>query len=252
VSETSPAIDPVETLTVMFTDLVDSTGMRVRLGEEQAERVRERHDRSVRAAIVATRGRIAKHTGDGVKAIFMGVSDALAAAVALQQDLDADNQRHRERGRDNELLRVRIGISAGDVTVDGEDCLGLPVVEAQRLGAAAQPGQIVSELVSALARGRGGHELRGMGQLELKGLKHPVEAEEGCGTRGRRLASRQPYRPGLPIGVRSRSRGGSRRPRRWRRLVGGEHWRHAVGFGEGEAGHRQDAAGCRGCCGCGE
>jgi class 3 adenylate cyclase len=169
----------VETLTVMFTDLVDSTGMRVRLGEERAERVRERHDRLVRAAVVASHGRIAKHTGDGVMAVFMGASDALAAAVAVQQDLDADNRQHREPRSDKELLRVRIGISVGDVTVEGEDCFGLPVVEAQRLEAAAQPGQvIVSGLVSALARGRGGHELRPIGQLELKGLEHPVEAQE--------------------------------------------------------------------------
>ena len=132
-SETGPGSGRVETLTVMFTDLVDSTGMRVRLGEERAERVRERHDRMVRAAVVANRGRIAKHTGDGAMAVFTGASDAFGAAVALQQDLYADNQ----RGHDSELLSVRIGISAGDVTVEGEDCFGLPVVEAQRLAGCA-------------------------------------------------------------------------------------------------------------------
>jgi class 3 adenylate cyclase len=174
-TETGPGSARVETLTVMFTDLVDSTGMRVRLGEEQAERVRERHDRLVRAAVVANRGRIAKHMGDGVMAVFTGASDALGAAVALQQDLHAENL----RGRNTVLLAVRIGISAGDVTVEGEDCFGLPVVEAQRLEAAAQPGQVlVSGLVSALAHGRGGHELRPLGRVELKGLEHPVDAEE--------------------------------------------------------------------------
>ena len=164
----------VATATVMFTDLVDSTGIRVRLGEEESERLRRRHDRLVRAAVVAHSGRVAKHTGDGVMAVFDGAADAMSAAVAIQQDIDADN-----RQGTTEALRVRIGISAGDVTVDGDDCFGLPVVEAQRLEAAAQPAQIlVSSLVSALARGRGGHELRGVGTLELKGLDAPVEAQE--------------------------------------------------------------------------
>jgi hypothetical protein len=46
----------------MFTDLVDSTGIRVRLGEEgeeKAERLRQRHDLLVRAAVVAHAGRVA-------------------------------------------------------------------------------------------------------------------------------------------------------------------------------------------------
>jgi class 3 adenylate cyclase len=169
----------VETLTVLFTDLVDSTGIRVRLGEEAAERVRERHDLLVHRAVVGHGGRVAKHTGDGVMATFSGASDALAAAVAVQQDIDGENRRAASDGGPSELLQVRVGVSAGDVTVEGDDCFGLPVVEAQRLESASRPGQIlISALVSALAHGRGGHELRPVGLLELKGLERPLEAEE--------------------------------------------------------------------------
>ena len=163
-------------MTVMFTDLVESTAMRVRLGEEEAERLRERHDRLVRAVVVAAQGRVAKHTGDGVMAIFPGASDAISAAVCLQQEMAADA---RTPSTPAGPLQIRIGISAGDVTIEGDDCFGLPVVEAQRLEGAARPGQIlISALVSALARGRGGHELVPVGALDLKGLDAPVEAQE--------------------------------------------------------------------------
>jgi len=162
----------------MFTDLVDSTGIRVRVGEEAAERLRERHDGLVRAAVLNHRGRIVKHTGDGVMAAFSGAADAIAAAVGIQQEMAADNRR-RKASAAGDALAVRIGISVGDVSLVGEDCFGLPIIEAQRLESAARPGQIlISALVSALARGRGGHELRSVGALELKGLETPLEAQE--------------------------------------------------------------------------
>jgi class 3 adenylate cyclase len=162
----------VETVTVLFTDLVDSTGRRVRSGEEAADRLRQHHDRLLRASILGHGGTVAKHTGDGVMASFAGASDAIAAAVAIQQAIESDN---RKRG--DEPLAVRIGISVGDVSVEDGDVFGLPVVEAQRLEAAAGGGEIfISALVKAMARGRGGHEYEGLGELELKGLDGPLEA----------------------------------------------------------------------------
>lgn len=68
-----------------------------------------------------------------------------------------------------------MGISIGDVTFDGDDCFGLPVVEAQRLEASADPATIrCAEMVMLMSRGRGGHEFRPLGQLELKGLAEPL------------------------------------------------------------------------------
>ncbi|HJR24386.1 MAG TPA: AAA family ATPase [Acidimicrobiales bacterium] len=163
----------VETVTVLVTDLVDSTSQRIRVGEAEADRLRARHDRLTLAAIARRGGRIVKHTGDGVLATFSGAAEALAAAVAIQQALWNSNVAQAEH------LRVRIGISAGDVTIEGDDCFGLPVVEAQRLEMAAQPGQILcSALVEALAHGRAGVSVRPIGALELKGLARPLEAGE--------------------------------------------------------------------------
>ena len=163
------------TAIVLFTDLVGSTELRSRLGEDAADELRRDHDRLTAGAIEANRGRLVKHLGDGMMATFAGASDALAAAVAIQQALD----RHNRSGSGEAPLEVRIGISAGDVTFEAEDCFGTPVIEAARLCAAAGGGRIlVTEIVRALAGTAGGHQLVSVGALKLKGLPAPVAACE--------------------------------------------------------------------------
>jgi class 3 adenylate cyclase len=164
----------VGTVTVMFTDLAGSTAMRARLGEEAADRLRSVHDSLLADAITTNGGRIVKHLGDGFMAAFSSAAGAVGAAVALQQEIDRANRRGA-----TEEMRVRVGISTGDVTFEDGDCFGLPVVEAQRLEASAKPGTIrCAEMVKLLARGRGGHEFVPLGELTLKGLAEPLPACE--------------------------------------------------------------------------
>lgn len=164
--------DRIDTATVLFTDLVGSTALRSRIGEEAADVLRVKHDGLISDAIVTNRGTVVKHTGDGAMATFSAAVDAVAAAVAIQQAVDG----HNRRGAD-ERMEVRVGISVGDVTFTGDDCFGLPVIEAQRLEAAAEGGQILcAEIVRHLARGRGGHEFAVVGELALKGIAEPVPA----------------------------------------------------------------------------
>jgi class 3 adenylate cyclase/tetratricopeptide (TPR) repeat protein len=164
----------VGTVTVMFTDLADSTAMRGRLGEEAADAVRGLHDALLTDAIRAHGGRVVKHLGDGLMAAFPSAAGAVGAAVALQQEIDRANRRGAP-----EAMRVRVGLSTGDVTFEDDDCFGLPVVEAQRLEASAEPGTIrCAEIVKLLARGRGGHEYVALGELPLKGLVEPLAACE--------------------------------------------------------------------------
>ena len=149
------------TAIVLFTDLVGSTELRSRLGEAAAEEVRRKHDRLVADAVEAKRGRVVKNLGDGVMATFAGASDAVAAAVAVQRAI----HRHNRSGA---RLAVRIGISAGDVTFEETDCFGTPVIEAARLCAGAEGGQILcSDLVRGLAGAGSGHEFHPLGVLQL-------------------------------------------------------------------------------------
>ena len=160
------------TATVLFTDLVGSTELRSRLGEDAGEAVRHQHDALLAGAVEASRGNLVKNLGDGIMATFVGASDAVGAAVAIQQAIGRHNRSGAER------LEVRIGISAGDVVFEGEDCFGTPVIEAARLCAVARGGQILaSEMVRWLARS-GEETFTPVGSLELKGLPAPVPAVE--------------------------------------------------------------------------
>ncbi|MFN0027933.1 MAG: ATP-binding protein [Acidimicrobiales bacterium] len=159
------------TATVLVTDLVASTALRVRLGEEAADALRRSHDRLLGEAVEAAGGVVVKGSGDGILARFQSAADGLDAAVAAQRSL-ANFSRSRPP---SEQLHIRIGLSVGDVSLEAGDCFGTPVVEAARLEAAASGGQILcTELVQLMARGRGRHTITAMGFLDLKGLPDPV------------------------------------------------------------------------------
>ena len=158
------------TAIVLFTDLVGSTELRSRLGEKAADELRHVHDALVAGAVEAGRGVLVKNLGDGIMATFTGAADAVGAAVAIQQAIGRHNRSSAA------ALEVRIGISAGDVLVEGDDCFGTPVVEAARLCGAAGGGQILaSEMVRWLARS-GERTFTPVGNLELKGLPEPIPA----------------------------------------------------------------------------
>ena len=160
------------TAIVLFTDLVGSTELRSRLGEDAAEALREQHDALVTGAVEAIRGTVVKNLGDGFMATFMGAADAVGAAVAIQQAIERRNR------SSSTPLGVRIGISAGDVVIDKGDCFGTPVIEASRLCGAAKGGQILaSEIVRWMARS-GGITFKPAGALDLKGLPEPVPTVE--------------------------------------------------------------------------
>ncbi len=100
-------------------------------------------------------------------ASFAAASTAVHAAAAIQADV-------AEHGAG---IVVRVGVAVGDVTREGDDYFGLPVVAAARLEAAAEGGQIlVTESVRLLAGDRAGDRYEPRGQLKLKGIADPVVA----------------------------------------------------------------------------
>ncbi len=164
----------LDTLSVLFTDIVGSTALRAQLGEDVAEVVRRGHDALVAEIVEGHGGRVVKGMGDGFLATFGSAARAVTAAVGIQQGIDA--QRFVEP---HVALSLRIGISLGDVTVEAGDVFGTPVIEAARLCAAAEAGQILAtSVVEALARSRGSHTFTPVGDLELKGLPEPVPTVE--------------------------------------------------------------------------
>ena len=162
-----------EHVIVLFTDIVGSTELSTTNSPEEADQIRRRHFALLRRAIDSTGGTEAKSLGDGVMVVFDSASSAIACAVAMQQGVSAENARS---GRD---VGVRIGLSGGEVTREGEDFFGDPVVEAARLCAKCEGGQILaSDVVRLIAGRRSAHEIRPVGPIELKGMPEPVVCVE--------------------------------------------------------------------------
>ncbi len=172
------------TYTVLFTDLVDSTAQRARLGDDAADELHRAHDSLLAAQIEAHSGDVIKSTGDGIMAAFLGAADGIACAVAMQQALHEWNESHVER------FGVRIGLSLGDARFEEGDLHGTPVVEAARLCAQAAGGEILcADVVRVVAGSRATQRFTPVGALELKGLPAPlatvrVEWEPRAGVEG--------------------------------------------------------------------
>ena len=131
-----------------------STELMARLGDAAFDELRRAHFAGLREALAAHGGEEIKNTGDGLLVTFGSAVDALAAAVAAQQ---AD-------GRPDPAVPVpielRVGLALGEVAFEAGDVFGTPVVEAARLVARAQPGQILTTAVVP-----GGGRLPGGGHL---------------------------------------------------------------------------------------
>ncbi|HEY4426964.1 MAG TPA: AAA family ATPase [Solirubrobacteraceae bacterium] len=162
----------LETVTVMITDLVGSTGLESRIGPAAADELRGEHFGLIRAALEQSGGREVKSTGDGLMVVFDSAAQAVSCAVAVQQRFERRNRRAPEQ------LIVKVGLSTGDASVQGGDYFGMPVIEAARLCEQCRGSEILAkELLAHLAAGRG-HEFTSRGALELKGLPEPLAAVE--------------------------------------------------------------------------
>jgi pimeloyl-ACP methyl ester carboxylesterase len=143
--------------TVLFTDIVASTEIAARLGDRHWRDLLGRHDAIVRRQLGIHRGREVKTLGDG----FLATFDGPARAIRCARDIVAAE---REIGLD-----VRAGIHSGEVELIGDDVGGMAVNIGARIGALADPGEVlVSSTVRELVVGsgldfaeRGAHALKG-------------------------------------------------------------------------------------------
>ena len=85
------------TATVVFTDLVGSTALRARLGEERADALQGIHDRILTARVEANGGEVLKRMGDGMVAVFPAASDAATRSVGEGTPVHPEPRRARTR-----------------------------------------------------------------------------------------------------------------------------------------------------------
>jgi len=155
--------------TVLFTDIVESTSLTQKLGDDAAMEFLRVHDEIVRDALAGSKGREVKHTGDGIMASFVSAAAAVRCAAQIQRELA-----RRAREQDNHPIKVRIGGAAGEPVERNNDIFGSTVQLASRLCSHAEPGQIlVSSVVAELCIGKG-LTFRPLGEVSLKGFDRPV------------------------------------------------------------------------------
>lgn len=153
---------------VLFTDVVGSTDRDHRLGVTGANEFRRQHFAMCAEMVDRFGGWLVKFTGDGLLAVFESSTASLDCAVALQQGVA--NSRV-----DGDPASIRIGVSAGEITVDSGDCYGVAVVEAARLCALAEAGEILIADVVRVLSGSSVHPMRSVGPRRLKGIDTPIE-----------------------------------------------------------------------------
>ncbi len=144
--------------TVLFTDIVDSTLMLGRMGDEAWRDLLNEHNRRMRDQLNRTRGREIVTTGDGFLAVFDSATRAVLCGLAMTAAA-------REIG-----LSIRVGVHSGEVELVGGNARGVAVHAAARVMAHAAADEVlVSSTTRDLLEGSG-LTLDDAGTVELKGL----------------------------------------------------------------------------------
>jgi class 3 adenylate cyclase len=157
--------------TILFTDIVESTALTRRLGDEAAMELLAVHDQIVRDALADLGGREVKHLGDGIMASFVSAASAVKCAGRVQREVAKHNAQKHERS-----FRIRAGVAAGEPVEHHNDLFGVTVQLAARLCSHADAEQIlVSNVVAELCQGKV-LAFEDLGEITLKGFEQPVRA----------------------------------------------------------------------------
>ena len=160
---------PEGTVTILFTDVTDSSEMTERLGDNRAQELIQDHNAIVRKQIAEHGGFEVKSQGDGFMVAFSSARRGLQSAIAVQIALAEYNRKHTD-----EPIRVRIGLHTGEAIRQDTDYFGRNVILAARIASQATGEEIlVSSLLKALVDSSGEFEFGEPRTVSLKGLTGP-------------------------------------------------------------------------------
>lgn len=164
----SSVTSPTGQISFLFTDVEGST----RLWEtypDQMRRALEIHDGIARAAIEANDGYVFTTAGDAFAVAFHRPGDALAAGIAIHQNLAA------HPWGDEVVIRVRMGLHVGEATERDGDYFGPTLNRTARVESSAHGGQfVISDLARTLCEADGVIDgLIDLGEHRLKDLGSP-------------------------------------------------------------------------------
>jgi class 3 adenylate cyclase/TolB-like protein/Tfp pilus assembly protein PilF len=157
---------------VVVVDVVESVRL-VELDEAKAIARWFTFANEIRSILPTYNGRFIKDLGDGMLLDFEEVRSAVAAALAIQQTIDAANIPYPVE----EKIQLRIGMEVSDVILSPNDIHGRGVILASRLTSLAGPGEIIASqhvrdrLISTVDA-----EIDDLGDCFLRHVKEPVRA----------------------------------------------------------------------------
>ena len=148
---------------IMFTDIVGYTAL-MGNDEQKAFTILTKNRSLQKSIIEQFNGRWIKELGDGVMASFNTVSDAVNAAIKIQQTCNAAKD-----------FQLRIGIHLGEVVFENDDVFGDGVNIASRIQALATPGGVwISESVHNNVSNKNDINTEFVKVVHPKNVKEPV------------------------------------------------------------------------------
>ena len=145
-------------VTLLMTDVVESTSLLARIGDAAWRELIGRHINRVRALLGEFRGTEVDIAGDGLLATFDGPARALSCAIEIRRVAADDG------------LQVRAAVHVGEVEIVGTRIRGLAVHEVSRVLGAAQAGAIVVSQITRDLTVAAGMTFKDRGLHALKGI----------------------------------------------------------------------------------
>jgi class 3 adenylate cyclase len=148
---------------ILFTDIVGFTAM---MGEDEEKTLDIlNQNRSIQKRIIRKhRGKWLKEMGDGSMVIFYTATEALAAALEIQGDIQRGNK-----------FNVRMGIHTSEIVFTDTDVFGDGVNLASRITDKASANEIcISDAVFQNVRNREDLKVANLGQMEFKNVAYPI------------------------------------------------------------------------------
>ena len=149
---------------IMFTDIVGYTALMGK-DEQKAFELLKKNRQIHLQAIESLNGRLIKELGDGTLLSFSAVSDALLAAMKIQQACAAEKD-----------ISLSIGIHYGEIIFENNDIYGDAVNVASRIQTLGVPGSILfSKKIADELKNKSEFQLMPLGSFDFKNVEEPIE-----------------------------------------------------------------------------
>ena len=149
---------------IMFTDIAGYTAL-MGNDEQKAFELLKKNRALQKPIIEQFNGRWIKELGDGVMASFNTVSDAVNAAIKIQESCNAAKD-----------FQLSIGIHQGEIIFENNDIYGDAVNIASRIQSLGVPGSVLfSKKITDEIRNKAEFRLTSLGSFEFKNVEEPIE-----------------------------------------------------------------------------